>query len=212
MADVEELLDGVPVRLESARVVRARGERRRARRRTGVAVVAVSAATAVGLGVWTQLSGDQDGSRVAAQGPNPFTDSRGVMQAPDPSSLPMNGSLHWTVDEKSSSSNQLPRMGLGNVCPSWRGDEDSLHYSMGTGLYKGKDGARARYRVVHFSERDDVGTALRDIDRTLRDCGLSKRADGLYSGRTGDGGPMLRVSVRQWNDWLGIIETQYAQR
>ncbi|MFF3062591.1 hypothetical protein [Streptomyces sp. NPDC057909] len=122
MADVAELLNGVPVRLAPAQAVRARGERRRARQRVGLVAVTLVAATAVGIGSWTDLSPGSRDAGVASEGGNPFMSS-GVVQNLKPSELPMNAVLHWNIDYKDSGNkpDALPQAGLNGVCNGWPG-------------------------------------------------------------------------------------------
>lgn len=73
MADVEELLSGVPVRLAPAQGVRRRGERRRARQRAALVTAVLVAVTAAGVGSWTVLMpAGPRGTDVASEGENPF--------------------------------------------------------------------------------------------------------------------------------------------
>ncbi|MEU6083419.1 hypothetical protein [Streptomyces sp. NPDC047108] len=214
MAEVEELLDGVPVRLAPAQVVRARGERRRARRRLAGAAVAVVAAAAVGIGSWAQLADDSprtaDDSRdtpVVAAGPNPFVKD-GVVKVMKPSKLPMNASVHWTVaEEEGRDGRMLPQVGLYEVC-KWRGGvPDPAEYFFQQ--FDGKDGARARYRVSRYPNVKVAGEVMRTLRETLNDCGLTKVDDSRYQGRAGHDGPWLELTVRQWKGWIGVVETQF---
>ncbi|MFG2196789.1 hypothetical protein [Streptomyces sp. NPDC048639] len=215
MVEVEELLDGVPVRLAPAEAVRARGERRRARRRLAGAAVAVVAAAAVGIGSWTQLADDSrrpaEDSRdtpVVAAGPNPFVKD-GVVQGMKPSQLPMNATMHWKVaEEEGRDGRTLPQVGLYEVC-KWRGgvsDPAEFYFQQ----FDGKDKAKARYRVSRYPNVKAAGEVMRALRETLSDCGLTKVDDGRYQGRAGHNGPWLELTVRQWKAWIGVVETQYT--
>ncbi|MEU7905653.1 hypothetical protein [Actinoplanes sp. NPDC049118] len=218
MADVEELLDGVPVRLAPAQAVRARGERRRARR-TGLVATAVVAATAVSIGSWllpTPGPGGAGvpagGTGVAAEGANPFmTDD--VVRLRKPSDLPMYAALHWKIDYSKSESSDLvalPQAGLDGVCNGWPGGIQGPEQLL-TGTYSGKGDARARYRVSQYAEVSQALDAIRGLGQTLRDCGLKENEAGArYSGRTNANGPWLDVSVRRWGAWVGVTEAQYS--
>ncbi|MCX4823951.1 hypothetical protein OG883_29570 [Streptomyces sp. NBC_01142] len=209
MADVEELLDGVPVRLAPAQAVRARGERRRARQRMGgVVAVAVIAATAVGIGSWTDPTPGPRGSQVASEGENPFM-SHGVVQDLKPSELPRYAALHWKGDEKASDASALPQAGLDSVCNGRPGGVRAPEQQF-THTYSGKGDARARHRVAQYANTAEALDAVRRLGETLGDCGLKEHKGGGYSGPTNGNGRRLEVSVQRWGAWVRVVETQYS--
>ncbi|MBB1247103.1 hypothetical protein GL263_26670 [Streptomyces durbertensis] len=212
MADVEELLDGVPVRLASAQAVRAQGERRRARRRVGMVTGALVAATAVGIGSWTYLAPPGPrGADAASEGGNPFKVD-GTVQNLKPSDLPMHEVLGWKAGENASngesSTAPLPQAGLDGVCNGWSGDLQKPQQQL-TSAFAGKGDAKARYRVSQYTNTDLALEAIRGLGQTLRDCGLKEQKDGAYTGTPNGSDVWLEVSVRQWKGWVGVVEAQF---
>ncbi|GAB1691205.1 hypothetical protein [Krasilnikovia sp. M28-CT-15] len=214
MADVEQLLDGVPVRLAPAQAVRARGERRRARQKGGLVAVAVLAAAAVGVSSWTQPAPGPPptglspaGTSVAPDGENPFK-PHGVVQNLKPSDLPKDAVLHWQLDSGDSEVVALPQAGLHGACNGWPGGITAPEQQF-TSAFTGRGDARARYRVSQYATEDQALDAVRALGQALHDCGLQEHQDGSsYSGET-NAGPRLEVSVRRWGAWVGVVEAQY---
>lgn len=214
MADVEELLGGVPVRLAPAQAVRARGERRRVRQRAGLATAALVAVTAAGIGSWTGLTpAGPHGADVASEGGNPFM-SRGTVQNLNPSDLPMHNVLHWKVDAKGSddetSQAALPQAGLDGVCNNGAPGGIEEPRQQFTSAFTGTGDAKARYRVSQYANTHQSLDAIRGLGQTLRDCGLKEHKDGSYSGMPNGNGPRLEVSVRHWGSWVAVVEAQYS--
>lgn len=214
MADVEELLGGVPVRLAPAQAVRARGERRRTRKRVGLVAVALVAATAAGTGSWDVLTPGPHGRDVTTSGGNPFV-SHGVVQNLQPAKLPMYALLHWRTDGADSDTippdvAALPQAGLNGVCD--RGPDDiRAPGQQFTSTYTGVNGARARYRVSQYADAGLARDAIRALGRTLHGCGLKElKEGGGYSGTMNDGSLRLDVGVQRWGAWVGVVETQYV--
>lgn len=213
MADVEELLGGVPVRLAPAQSVRRRGERRRARQRAALVTAVLVAVTAAGVGSWTTLMpAGPRGTDVASEGENPFM-SRGTVQNLKPSDLPMDNVLNWEVDDKSADGEDfevaLPQAGLDGVCNGSPGGIEDPQQQF-TSAFTGKGDAKARYRVSQYANADQSLDAIRGLSQTLRDCGLKEQKDGSYSGMPNSNGPRLEVSVRHWGNWVGVVEAQYS--
>ncbi|MEU9923960.1 hypothetical protein AB0H51_22170 [Streptomyces griseoluteus] len=213
MADVEELLGGIPVRLAPAQAVRARGDRRRARQRAGLATAALVAVTAAGIGSWTGLTpAGPHGGDVASEGGNPFM-SRGTVQNLKPSDLPMHNVLNWKVDDKASddetSRAALPQAGLEGVCNGSPGGIEEPRQQF-TSAFTGKGDAKARYRVSQYANTDQSLDAIRGLGQTLHDCGLKEHKGGSYSGRPNGTGRLLEVSVRHWGSWVAVVEAQYT--
>ncbi|MDX3072126.1 hypothetical protein [Streptomyces sp. MI02-7b] len=115
MAEVEELLEGVPVRLAPAQAVRARGERRRARQRLGGAAVAVVAALAAGIGSWAAQGTPRDTPPAAVRTGNPFMVG-GVVRLLPGNSVAYFKTRAWTADAVTSDAHGLPSVGLDGVC------------------------------------------------------------------------------------------------
>jgi hypothetical protein len=213
MVDVEELLDGVPVRLAPAQAVRARGERRRIRQGVGLAAAALVAAAAVGVGTWTQFAPGTHGAvptADAADGVNPFKPN-GVVKNLKPSDLPMNSELHWQVDYHDAGfAPPLPQAGLNGACDGWPGGIAAPQQQF-TSNFTGNDDALARYRVSQYGSAGEAQDALRGLGQTLRDCGLTENeVDGSFHGRTNTTGPWLEVRVLRWEGWVGVTEVQYS--
>ncbi|WP_411081881.1 hypothetical protein [Streptomyces sp. cmx-18-6] len=230
MADIEELLTDAPVRLAPAAAIRARGERRGARRRTTVAAVAVVAVGALGFGVWTDQvplqekgtgrtdvatqspSPRVDRTEAAPQGPNPYL-SGGVVQILEPSELPGYEALRWrsvdsTTDELDEDA--LHQVGLDGACEGWfDGAEDPEQ--LFTRVYTGKDGARARHRIAEYTTRAAAVKAMGELDATIVNCGVKRakgKADGAYAGVSRHTSARLAVTVESWGAWVSVTETQ----
>ncbi|BFU45338.1 hypothetical protein [Krasilnikovia sp. MM14-A1004] len=222
MVDVEELLDGVPVRLAPAQAVRARGERRRTRQGVGVAAAVLVVAAAVGIGSWVNpapaphgasVASDPDGA--APQGENPF-EPDGVVRNLKPSDLPKDAALHWKpyipdAEHQTDEAVALPQAGLTGACNGgWPGGVTAPEQQF-TSIFTGAGNARARYRVSEYANADQATDAIRGLGQTLHDCGLTAHDEGArYSGRTDGTGPWLDVSVRRWGVWVGVTEAQYS--
>lgn len=216
MVDVDELLDGVPVRLAPAPAVRARGERRRTRQGVGVAaavLVVAGAVGAVGVSSWPHRAPAPPGTSVAshgdaAEGENPFK-PHGVVQNLKPSDLPKDAALHWKIDYPGDDSDDvaLPQAGLNGACDGWSG-RVTAPKQLFTSTFTGSGDARARYRVAQYANAGQAGDAIRALGQTLQDCGLTEQS-GSYSGRANGNGLRLDVSVRQWGAWVGVTEAQY---
>ncbi|MEU6664323.1 hypothetical protein [Streptomyces sp. NPDC046821] len=211
MTDVEELLDGVPVRLASAQAVRGRGERRRTRRRVG-ATVAVVAAVAVGFSSWTALSTQPQDAQVASGGDNPFM-SHGVVQTAEPSQLPRYKDLRWVSGDPRgrgmSKDSPLPQAGLEGSCVGWPAGVKAPgeQYTL---TYHGEGGAVGRDRISKYDSTSLATDATRALGQTLRNCGLKTDRDGHFTGVTnGDIHLRMEVSVRRWGTWVGVTEVQW---
>ncbi|GAB1641277.1 hypothetical protein [Krasilnikovia sp. MM14-A1259] len=217
MVDVEELLDGVPVRLAPAQAVRARGERRRTRQKAGLAAAAVVAVAAVGAAAWPGPTPVSHGTSAASSGDgavpagsNPFL-SQGVVRNLKPSDLPKNAALRWKVDyhADASYSTALPQAGMDGVCGGFPGGIETPEQQY-TSLFTGAGDAKARYRISKYADPGQAQDAIRGLEQALRDCGLKGQLEGGYSGRTNANGPWLEVSVRQWGAWVGVTEAQFS--
>lgn len=121
MAEVEELLDGVVVRLPAAEEIRARG-RRRSRRRTTTVVVCTVALMAAGAWAVLPTGADQRHKHetVATAPDNPFRKD-GLVQMMRADEVPRHGTWHWKEDERpttgaGSQGDPLPYLGLDGAC------------------------------------------------------------------------------------------------
>ncbi|MFD4857839.1 hypothetical protein [Streptomyces atratus] len=219
MAEVEELLDGVAVRLPAAEEIRARG-RRRSRRRTTTVVVCTVVLMAAGAWAVLPTGADQRHGRgtVATTPDNPFRKD-GLVQMMRADEVPLHGTWHWKEDERpttgaGSQEDPLPNPGPGGACaqtPPPAGAAGETSYSR---WYTGRDGAVARHCIVEY---DDEATAREQLRKTgdvlesggLRptpgDSGKAEDGSGSWAG-TVEGGRTLRVFTRRWNSWVSVTE------
>ncbi|MFJ5722115.1 hypothetical protein [Streptomyces sp. NPDC093149] len=219
MAEVEELLDGVVVRLPAAEEIRAKG-RRRSRRRTTTAVVCTVALMAAGAWAVLPTGADQrhKHATVATAPDNPFRKD-GVIQTMRADEVPLHGTWHWKEDERpttgaGSQGDPLPYPGLDGACadaPSSVGAVNRIGYSR---WYTGRDGAVAQQCIVEYDDEATAREQLRKMGDALESGGL-RSAPG-NSGKAEDGsgswaGPVesgrtLRVFTRRWNSWVSVTE------
>ncbi|MEV8452566.1 hypothetical protein AB0467_09750 [Streptomyces sp. NPDC052095] len=169
MAEAEELLDGVAVRLPAAEEIRRRGQRRRARRRAGAATVC---AAALLTGAWALLPGGADRSQdrrgtVATAPENPFR-KNGVVENLPAREVPLYGTWHWKrTDGRPVASGDrgdiLNRAGLAEFCMNTMTGKgpDRAGYTSG---YRGARGAVARQCVVDYSAGEDADASA-DVAR-----------------------------------------------
>ncbi|MFJ6012637.1 hypothetical protein [Streptomyces sp. NPDC092952] len=235
MAEVEELLDGVPVRLPAAEEIRRRGQRRRTRRRAGVATLC---AAALLTGAWAVLPDGADRSQdrrgaVATAPENPFR-KNGVVQNLPPQEVPLYGTWHWKqTDGRPVASGErgdlLNRAGLAEFCMNTMTGKgpDRAAYTSG---YRGARGAVARQCVVDYSPRADVARdellavftrleteGLRRVsgepadvpdgsDRTPEDI-PEELADqqGTLAWAGKVEGHTLRVFTQRWKSWVSVV-------
>ncbi|MFD3451845.1 hypothetical protein ACFWVC_06650 [Streptomyces sp. NPDC058691] len=216
MAEVEELLEGVPVRLAPAQAVRARGERRRARQRLGGAAVVVVAAVAVGVGSWAAQSPPRDTPPAATRTENPFVVG-GVVRLLPANSVAYFKTRAWTADAVTSDSAGLPSVGLDGVCGGTVGADPAAGQQFAR-TYTGKGGARARHRIAEYADSGLAQDAIRGMDHRLAQCGVRQTGEGggdrpwvQYAGTTGDG-TQLRVSLERAGAWVSVVEIQFAAR
>ncbi|MGW6159804.1 hypothetical protein ACWFRM_42965, partial [Streptomyces sp. NPDC055144] len=77
--------------------------------------------------------------------------------------------------------------------------------------YHGKGDAVARYRVATYANTAQATEATRALAETLHGCGLKKYSDGRYKGLTkGSNHVWLEISVKRWESWVGVLDTQYS--
>ncbi|MFJ1548397.1 hypothetical protein [Streptomyces sp. NPDC088246] len=220
MSEVEELLDGVVVRLPAAEEIRAKGQRRRARRRAATA--ALCTAVLLVAGAWAVLPDGTDGQgrrgTVATAPDNPFRKD-GLIQTPRADELPFYEKWHWKADEglptdADPQDESLPQVGLDGACPGTSaqpGAVDRISYSR---QYRGRDKAVAQHCIVEYDDAATAREQLRHMGDVLASCGLrpvsqssGKAEDGssTWSG-TVEGGRTLWVFTRRWNSWVSVTE------
>ncbi|MDK0519879.1 hypothetical protein [Streptomyces sp. ML-6] len=235
MAEVEELLDGVAVRLPAAEEIRRRGQRRRARRRAGAAALCTVALMAAGA--WALLPGGPDRpdgrGTVAATPDNPFHENGAV--ALPAKEVPLYGTWRWKDNEgrpvdSDARGDLLNRAGLGTFCPGTSFETSPVDRIGYTKEYRGVRKAVARWCLVEYDDeataRDELRTVLAglDADGLSRTPGASQdvreREDArggapedvagpeevtAWSGKM-PGGPTLRVYTQRWKSWVSVVE------
>lgn len=227
MAEVEELLDGVAVRLPAAEEIRARGQRRRTRRR--MAGTAAGVAVLVAAGAWAVLPPDAREpahGTVATATDNPFRTDDGLILMRDADELPGYDQWHWKANEglpadAEPQSGPLPQVGLDGACPGSfvMQDEQPGQKSYST-VYRGSGGALAQHRVIEYDDTATARDQLTGLRAALAACGLtSVRPDvreanegsDVWSGTVNDH-RTLRVTVRSWRSWVSVLEVLDGRR
>ncbi|MFG3135246.1 hypothetical protein ACGFZA_03370 [Streptomyces sp. NPDC048211] len=219
MAEVEDLLEGVTVRLSAAEEIRAKGRRRRTRNRA-VRVGAGGAALLAAAGAWMLLPPDDRGTRqtVATATANPFR-TDGVIQMPRADELPGYARWHWTESAglptgAGRRSGPLPQVGLAEACPASFAMTDEPGQQRYSLLYTGRDHALAQYRVIAYDDTATARSQVAKVREQMTECGLravpptareSEEGSRAWSGTVQDGRTM-RVTVRRWNSWVSVAE------
>ncbi|MGW6275762.1 hypothetical protein [Streptomyces sp. NPDC055060] len=216
MAEVEELLDDVTVRMPSGAELRARGGRRTVRRRAagGAAVAAVLA----GALTWGAVSGGGggDGREVrpaVTPTKNPFKVG-GVVRLLSPELMPQDAKWHWKGMEEEMPDLPLPRVGFENSCPgSHTAGKAPGQVQYGTEYYSEKD-AGARQRVTEYDRASVAADEVSLLRRTLTECGLREHTEGAapYWSGTTESSSRLRVTVERWREWVSVVEVEVEGR
>ncbi|GAA3105141.1 hypothetical protein ACFQ0X_16445 [Streptomyces rectiviolaceus] len=217
MAEVEELLDDVTVRMPSGAELRARGGRRTMRRRVagGVAVVAALA----GVVTWGVASGGGggDGREVrpaATPTDNPFKVG-GVVRLLSPELMPQATKWHWkSMEEEVMVDLPLPKVGRDKSCPgSDAGRKAPSQVQYGTEYYSDK-GANARQRVTEYDSASVAADEVSRLRDALTECGLWEHAEGAdpYWFGTTESSSRLRVSIERWRGWVSVVEVEVDGR
>lgn len=219
MAEVEELLDDVTLRLPSAAEVRARGNRRRVRLRAGAVAGAVVAA---GMS-WALVPGDGNGPQevrpagtpTSVAEPNPYKSGNKINGLAG-SDVPLYEKLHWKLSDKSSKEAvRLPRVGFDDACPQLSpgtpGDKlDQVSY---TWVFEGDGESIARHRYIDYGSAAQAADELKQLKGALAACGLNPRgrgSDAYYAG-TSTGGPWLRVDIDNGRTWTSVVDVQTSR-
>ncbi|GAA1929238.1 hypothetical protein GCM10009837_63590 [Streptomyces durmitorensis] len=217
MAEVEELLDDVTVRMPSGAELRARGERRTARRRVaGGVAVAVAVTGALTWGVASGgIGGDGREVRPAATPTaNPFKVG-GVVRLLSPELMPQAAKWRWkSMEEEVMVDLPLPKVGGDDSCPgSDPGRKAPSQVQYGTEYY-GDKGATARQRVTEYDSESVAADEVSLLRAALTECGLREHAAGpdpYWSGTT-ESSSRLRVSVERWRGWVSVVEIEVEGR
>ncbi|MFH8488428.1 hypothetical protein [Streptomyces longisporoflavus] len=218
MAEVEELLDDVTVRMPSGAELRERGGRRTMRRRVAVAAAVTTLAAGA---VWAVLPGGEDGREVrpaVTPTENPFMVG-GVVRLLAPEQMPQAAKWHWKGDEEENTADlPLPRVGEDNSCPgsySYAGRKAPDQVQYGTRYYSEKGaGATARQRVTEYDSASVAADEVALLRDALTECGLREHTEGAapyWSGTTASSS-RLRVSVERWRGWVSVVETEVEGR
>ncbi|MGW1492212.1 hypothetical protein [Streptomyces sp. NPDC002402] len=218
MAEVEELLDDVALRMPSAAEVRARGDRRRVRLRAGVAAVAVALAGGMSWAL-VQGGGQQEVRPAGMLTPTPVADRNPYKTGNDfdgvaEGDVPLYDTWHWKMDDKPADEigDRFPRVGFNDACPVAppATSPDKLDRVAYTAIYQGDGGAVARHRYADYGSAAQAAHELERLKDALAACGLRPRgtgADASYAGTT-RGGPWLRVDIDSGPKWISVIEVQ----
>ncbi|MFE6165915.1 hypothetical protein ACFQ7F_44260 [Streptomyces sp. NPDC056486] len=218
MAEVEELLDDVTVRMPSGAELRARGGRRTVRRR--VAVAAGATALVAGAVTWAVMpaggGGGGDGREVrpaATPTENPFMVG-GVVRLLSPELMPQATKWQWKGQEEEVMTDlPLPKVGGDNSCPgSYAGRKAPNQVQYGTQYYSDKD-ATARQRVTEYDSESVAADEVSLLRDALTECGLREHAEGAegaapYWSGTTESSSRLRVSVERWRGWVSVVEVE----
>ncbi|WP_405723713.1 hypothetical protein OG607_15780 [Streptomyces sp. NBC_01537] len=222
MAEVDEMAQGLTVRLASPADVRAMGERLRSRRRVAMGAAAVVVVAAMGAGSWAVLAGGAPhgaGPAVPASphpsSSNPYV-SGDIIVGMEAADLPLNSELHWTVYAPShprSVNDTLPNVGLDEACGS-PGAGHKYQFMQGVRNFSGKGGARARHRDTEYNTGAMATAAVSDTEAALTECGLTWHEDGsasYYAGTAKSGVP-LKVTIERYGRWVAVTEVQNVAR
>lgn len=220
MAEVEDLLDGVAVRLSAAEEIRAKGQRRRTRSRAVRAGVGGAAVLLVAAGAWVLLPSDDQGTRptVATATGNPFR-TDGLIQTPRADELPEYARWRWAESANLPAGagprgGPLPQVGLAGACPASFAVTDTPGQKAYSMLYTGRDHALAQYRVVEYEDTATARSQVAALREEMTACGLrtasptareTEEGSKAWSGTVKDGRTM-RVTVRRWNSWVSVAE------
>ncbi|WP_030929391.1 hypothetical protein [Streptomyces sp. NRRL S-646] len=211
MAEVEELLDEVSVRMPSAAQLRAQGDRRLARRRSAaVAAVVVAVAGAVSLAVLpgngthkTRPAKPPTASHSAAVGNTPY-EKNGTVNLKAPKSLPLYGQWHWRASKFES------KVGGCSAVDLVLYQASGWSYDM---YYRGDRGAKANHRYTEFDGPSDRSTTLSGLREALSGCGLtSQGASTGPEGQTLDtytgtiDHRQARIVVEYGDRWLSVVK------
>ncbi|GAA3830523.1 hypothetical protein GCM10022403_074650 [Streptomyces coacervatus] len=223
MAEVEELLDEVTVHMPSAAQLRARGDRRLARRRSGAvaaAVVAVAGAVTLAVlpGNGTHETRPAKGPTASQSAPSQSTavgntpyKKHGVVDLKAPNALPLYGQWNWRGGDK-----EIDGLTLGWVGGCSAVDQVLLR-SSGPWTYdtffEGDRGAKASHRYTEYDGQSDLTTALSQLREALSGCGLTSQGAATGSqGRTVETYTgtvehrVARIVVEYGTRWLSVVQ------
>ncbi|MFJ7630765.1 hypothetical protein ACIQZN_30230 [Streptomyces sp. NPDC097595] len=225
MAEVEDLIEDVAIRLPEAEDIRARGQRRRTRARAvrGGAAGAVVLAAAGAWGLLLPEDGPEARQTVATTTANPFkVDGVVVMRPAD--EVPGYATWHWketTSPPKGTGpiSDALPQVGLDGACPASFVPADELDRKGYSLLYTGSDHALAQHRITEYDDTATARSQVTALRGAMTRCGLhsatptaGEKEEGstVWSG-TVDDGRTLRVTVRRWESWVSVEEVLHGK-
>ncbi|MEV5603366.1 hypothetical protein AB0L33_18195 [Streptomyces sp. NPDC052299] len=224
MAEVEDLIEDVAIRLPEAGVIRARGQRRRTRARAvrGGAAGALVLAAAGAWGLLLPADGPEARQTVATTTANPFrVDGEVVMRPAD--ELPEYAIWHWKESDglpegAGPRSDALPQVGLDGACPASFVPADEPGQQRYSVLYTGSDHALAQHRVIEYEATATARSQVTELRGEMTRCGLrsasptareKEEGSSVWSGTVADG-RTLRVSVRRWESWVSVEEVLHG--
>ncbi|MEU6761169.1 hypothetical protein ABZ916_01485 [Streptomyces sp. NPDC046853] len=217
MAEVEELLDDVTVRMPSGAELRARGGRRAVRRK--IAVAAAVTTLVAGAVTWAVVPEGNDGREVrpaATPTKNPYMVG-GVVRLLSPELMPQADKWQWKGNEEEGTTDlPLPKVGDDNSCPgsyAYAGRKTPNQVQYGTEYYSDK-GATARHRVTEYDSAFVAENEVSLLREALTECGLREHTKGAtpYWSGTTESSSQLRVSVERWRGWVSVVETEAEGR
>ncbi|QES43630.1 hypothetical protein DEJ49_23925 [Streptomyces venezuelae] len=203
--EVEELLDGVQLRLPDGAELRARGGRRQARRRIALSAAAVAALA--GAVLWAVVPGGGDGGTDVRPAERPDD----VVRLMDANELPLHEKWHWRKQGPDGAEDRgIMRIGLSDVGCAPLGTAGAPGHGGRAQVYRGDSNAVARHRLAEFHTSADTDKVVLHLRNVLDNCGMEKRGEGPDAYYTGTGtGPRshLRVYLTHGEKWLSLVET-----
>ncbi|NEC65577.1 hypothetical protein [Streptomyces sp. SID9727] len=225
MAEVEDLIEDVAIRLPGAEDIRARGQRRRTRARAvrGGAAGALVLAAAGAWGLLLPADGPEARQTVTTTTANPFRTADGEVVMRRADELPGYATWHWKEAASlpggaGPRSDALPQVGLDGACPASFVPADEPGQQRYSLLYAGSGHALAQHRIIEYEAITSARSQVTALRGAMERCGLHsasptarEREEGstVWSG-TVDDGRTLRVTVRRWKSWVSVEEVLHG--
>ncbi|WP_431043550.1 hypothetical protein ACQUSR_17800 [Streptomyces sp. P1-3] len=215
MVDLEERLREIAratepsIRLAGPEAARARGHRRRARKRVTIAASAVFTATALTIGSWQLLPGD-DASRTLPAGPAPSPTTTADTPATTaavpsaallpPAAMPFSAYAHWK-SVRSTDGTDAPLLDVNKDCrlTGLDGNRTPVPRSQRARTYEGrKDDQKARHTINAYANERDAVTVYTALEETIRTrCG-SPRGVGALDDKPSGSAKAPRITTYIW--------------
>ncbi|OKJ70346.1 hypothetical protein [Streptomyces sp. CB02460] len=225
MAEVEDLIEDVAIRLPEAGDIRARGQRRRTRARAvrGGAAGAVVLTAAGAWGLLLPSDGPEARQTVSTTTANPFRVGGEVVMRPA-GELPGYATWHWKEtaslpEGAGPRSDALPQVGLDGACPASFVPADEPGQQRYSVLYTGSGHALAQHRVIEYEATATARSQVTALRGAMERCGLhsaspsareKEEGSAVWSGTVEDG-RTLRVTVRRWESWVSVEEVLHGK-